>query len=434
MSLCWQVSLLLSNWITALLPAVPLRSRATFIELFCGCLLSEDGWVTSAISAIRRDKHWTTYYKLLQRGSIKTQALAVALFRLIQRIHPGTMLTLVLDDSLVPRQSKTAPGSAIHFDHSHKPNRPSFMQGQIWVTIGVSLVNAFGRTCVLPIRSRLIPEKGNRSKLKIAQALVRALLPHTIVPVRVLFDAWFMRCNFILPLVKRQVRFIGRARHDTALYLPPPPRLKGQRGAPRKYGQRVTPECRGKLAITEVTLFIYGKQQRVRLQSTLALARFLKAMPVRAVWYQIFDETKQTWSPIKLVLSNETEIDAKTFMLLFARRWSIEPLFHNLKHWWGCKDLWQQSRRVLELWMQMRSCAYALTHLLALQLHPSFPMRDIAPWRFGRPVTAGLFLLWLQREFTGLRFRAAYCQKSKQFHWPFSPFSHPPPENSASPT
>lgn len=435
MPLHLHVSRLLSDWITLLLVAVPLRSRATFIELFCGCLLSEDGWVTSAIAAIRRERHWSTYYKLLQRGSIKTQPLATALFRLIQRVHGDTVLTLVLDDTLVPRQSTAAPGSAIHFDHSHKPNRPSFMRGQIWVTIGVGLADAFGRTCVPPIRSRLVPEKGNRSKLRIAQALVRALLGHSGAPVRVLFDAWFMRRTFILPIVRRRVRFIGRARHDTALFPPPAPRPPGQRGAPRKYGQRLTPAYRAEhLPLTEATLFIYGKQQRVRLQSALSLARFLKAMPVRAVWCQIFDDDKRTWSPTRLVLSNETDLDARQIVLLFARRWSIEPLFHNLKRWWGCKDLWQQSRRVLELWMQMRSCAYALTRMLAMQLHSSLPVRDIAPWRCGRPVTAGLFLAWLQNEFTGLPFRACYCPKSRQFRWPFTHLPHPPPDNLTSPT
>lgn len=419
MSLCLLVSRLLSDWISALLIAVPLRSRATFIELFCGCLLSDKGWVTSAISAVHMEKHWTTYYKLLQRGRIKTQALAVALFGLIQGLYPDSVLTLVLDDTLIPRQSNSAPGSAIHFDHSHKPNRPSYMQAQVWVTIGVSLVNALGRTCVLPIRSRLVPATGNRSKLKMAQALVRALLPHTTIPVRLLFDAWFMRRSFILPLVRRQVLFIGRARHDTALFLQPPARVEGQRGRSRKYGQRVTIAYREtQFARTEMKLFIYGKQQLVRWQSRLVLARFLSAMPVLAVWCQIFDEDKKTWSPVKLILSNETELDARHLIEIFARRWSIEPLFHNLKRWWGCKDLWQQSRKVLELWMQMRSCAYALTQLLALQLSNAFPMAEIAPWRHGRAVTAGLFLIWLKKEFSGLSFRAAYCQKSRQFQWP----------------
>ena len=34
---------------------------------------------------------------------------------------------------------------------------------------------------------------------------------------------------------------------------------------------------------------------------------------------------------------------------LYARRWSIEPLFHNLKRWWGVNNLWQLKRTVLEL-------------------------------------------------------------------------------------
>jgi hypothetical protein len=66
-------------------------------------------------------------------------------------------------------------------------------------------------------------------------------------------------------------------------------------------------------------------------------------------------------------------------------------LFHNLKRWWGVANLWQQSKAALELWMQIRSAAYALTQLLALQLWQSFPLMAIAPWRKGVMITAGLF-------------------------------------------
>jgi hypothetical protein len=60
-----NVCALLSEWITFLLGAVPLRSRFTFIELLCGCLMTQDGWVTQATSVIGREKHWTAYYKEL---------------------------------------------------------------------------------------------------------------------------------------------------------------------------------------------------------------------------------------------------------------------------------------------------------------------------------------------------------------------------------
>ena len=47
----------LSQWISLLLVAVPIRSRATFVELLCACLISPEGWVTRAITAICRRKH-----------------------------------------------------------------------------------------------------------------------------------------------------------------------------------------------------------------------------------------------------------------------------------------------------------------------------------------------------------------------------------------
>lgn len=69
----------LSEWISALLPAVPPRSRATFVELLCAYLVSPEGWVTRAIGSILRRCHWTTYYKLIERGSVRSVPLARAL-------------------------------------------------------------------------------------------------------------------------------------------------------------------------------------------------------------------------------------------------------------------------------------------------------------------------------------------------------------------
>jgi len=51
-----------------------------------------------------------------------------------------------------------------------------------------------------------------------------------------------------------------------------------------------------------------------------------------------------------------------------------------------------QSKAVLELWMQIRSTAYGLTQLLALQLWQSFPLMVIAPWRKGVIITPGFSL------------------------------------------
>jgi hypothetical protein len=418
MSLSNLVRLCLSEWISFLLPAVPIRSRATFIELLCGCLVSPEGWVTRSIVAISRRKHWTTYYKLIERGSVRTVRLARALFRLVLAVLPSDVLTLVLDDTLVPRSSASAPGCAYRHDHSRKTNRPPFLLAQCWVTVGVSVLGHGGANLVLPILSRLVPTTGNRNKLVIALALLRALAGVADKPVRVLFDSWFMRARLVLPLLRRQIRVIGQARIDTALFLPPVAPTTPRRGRKRIYGERLSAEAVAHLPVTELSLSLYGQDQLLRLRSVVALARFLKGTPVRAVWCQFFDARKRTWTKPRLLLATETELTAEAIVRLYARRWGIEPLFHNLKRWWGISNLWQQSRTALELWMQIRSTAWTLAQLLSLAAHDAFPMEAVAPWRMKHPLTAGLVAQWLRMEFTGLAFRDGFDRKSQKFIFP----------------
>lgn len=408
----------LSQWISALLHAVPPRSRATFIELLCACLVSPEGWVTRAIGSILRRCHWTTYYKLIERGSVRSVPLARALLALVQSVLPLQTLNLVIDDTLALRHSPSAPGSAVRHDHARKTNRPDFVQAQCWVTLGVSVLGHHQAKLVLPILSRLVPETGNRNKLTIALALLRVLAPTLTVPVRLLCDSWFMRARLVLPLLSRGIQVIAQARIDTALFLPPDTAGKPGRGRPRKYGQRLSLEAIAALPAQELSLNLYGKPQRLRVRSALALARFLKATPVQAVWCEFYDETKHTWSKPRLLLATEAELSASAIVELYARRWGIEPLFHNLKRWWGIDHLWQQSRTALETWMQIRSTAWTLAQLLALAVDETFPLQAVAPWREGHPLTAGLVAQWLRIEFTGLAFRDGFDPKSQKFSFP----------------
>lgn len=168
----------------------------------------------------------------------------------------------------------------------------------------------------------------------------------------------------------------------------------------------------------ELSLTLYGKAQRLRVRSALALARFLTGRPVRAVWCEFYDDKKQSWVKPRLLLATETELSAQAMIELYARRWGIEPLFHNLKRWWGISNLWQPSRTALETWMQIRSSAWTLAQLLALVVDEGFPLREVAPWRVGHPLTAGLVAQWMRIEFTGLAFRDGFDPKSQKFSFP----------------
>ena len=416
MSLTTSVCLLLSEWISFFLVAVPPRSRRTFAELLIGSMLNPEGWVTRAIGAICREAHWTTYYKLIERAQVSVGNLAIRLLQLIQRVFPADLVNLVIDDTLVPRCAKTGPGISIKHDHSRKANRPTFLNSQCWVTLGLVVRVRLGSSLTVPIRSWLVEESGQRGKLWVARQLIDSVRAH-VKDARLLIDAWFMRRSLILPLLEQQVRIIGQVRRDTALYLPPQPEPK-RRGRKRKYGLRIDAAMLSTLPGEELELTLYGKTQSVQLRSAIAVARFLKGLTVRAVWCEML-QSDNTWSRPRLILATETDLSARAVVEIYAERWGIEPLFHNLKRWWGVTNLWQQSKEALELWMQIRSTAYALTQLLALRLWESFPLMDIAPWRKGAMITAGLFGQWMRIQFIGLRVRDAYDAKSGNFAMPF---------------
>jgi hypothetical protein len=224
------------------------------------------------------------------------------------------------------------------------------------VGLALTLRTRSGKAISFPIRLRLVPSTGNTHKLKIAGALLRAFIPHIPVPVRLLTDAWFMRRRLLLPLLRQHGQFIGQVRKDTVLLRDPPPKTS-KRGRPRIYGDKYTPKEMAALPTETVSLHIYGKRQKVRLQSIVANARFLKGHPVRAVWSAIYDEKHRRWSPTRLYLASETHLTASEIVSLYSNRWQIDSIFHNLKRWWGINNLWQQKRTVLERWTRIRCIA-----------------------------------------------------------------------------
>ncbi len=80
-----------------------------------------------------------------------------------------------------------------------------------------------------------------------------------------------MRARLVLPLLRRNIHVIAQARIDTAMFLPPVRSGVPRRGRPRIYGKRLDAEAVEALSVTELTMSLYGKEQRVRLRSPSAL-------------------------------------------------------------------------------------------------------------------------------------------------------------------
>jgi hypothetical protein len=87
---------------------------------------------------------------------------------------------------------------------------------------------------------------------------------------------------------------------------------------------------------------------------------------VRAVWVQL-ERPDRCGRPgeERLLLCTDPDLPATEIITSYAKRWSVEPLFAAMKHGWGLKDAWQQSRQVLMRWVTILAAGYALSQMLA---------------------------------------------------------------------
>lgn len=208
-------------YITFLTRALPLRSAKTFIELLMGSLLTQSGFVTSAIWIVDMARQWPGYYKWLETAQWSYLKLMRQWTALFLKLFGDNPVYLAIDDSIVLRHSKKAPMSQIHHQHGNKTNLSRYVRGQCRVALA-AIVKRSGCNTALPLLLRLTPQAGNSGKLVIARSLIRALLePLKDKAVTVLVDSWYMRRSFIEPVQAYNMTVIGQVRIDTVLYKRP---------------------------------------------------------------------------------------------------------------------------------------------------------------------------------------------------------------------
>ena len=214
----WHIPHALFESITFLVQVLPLRSVPTFIELVVGAMLTETGFVTQAYLALPMKRNWSSYYKWIEKGKWSWVAVGIQMARLLIRLFPQPLLHLIIDDTLILRSSKKAPGSKIHREHSRKRNRPDYVRGQCWVSLAAVIENGLSAVAI-PLLSRLMRIEGNGSKLTAAQTLIRVIIPvFDGLSVRLLLDSWYMRGKLLLSALKAGLQVIGQVRKDTALF------------------------------------------------------------------------------------------------------------------------------------------------------------------------------------------------------------------------
>ncbi|PVZ68286.1 hypothetical protein [Pelagibaculum spongiae] len=145
------------------------------------------------------------------------------------------------------------------------------------------------------------------------------------------------------------------------------------------------------------------------------MARFLDGKLVKAVWSQLQNERGE-WKPAALIICTDTKISAEAIIQAYARRWSIETAFNQLKLAWGMKECWQQSKQVLMRWMHLMMAGYGLVQLLTcLKASALAKLSNHSPWRQDHPTTAGHLRRGLVRDLMHVNVRGWWHPKDQKF-------------------
>jgi hypothetical protein len=141
---------------------------------------------------------------------------------------------------------------------------------------------------------------------------------------------------------------------------------------------------------------LYGKLEVVRYRTSLVAARFLRG---RVVWVDLERPDRRDKPRVqRLLICTDPALSALEVISGYAKRWAVESLFRNLKHGFGLKDAWQQSRQVLMRWVTVVAVGDAIPQMLAFTDPARLAgLAEPAPWRAPGTRTAGLIQAGIAR-------------------------------------
>ena len=225
------------------------------------------------------------YYTFMASPKIPWDRLWPRVWKMIPEPETKGRLLVALDDFINPKTGKKIFGCASLFDHATKQNQSKYPWAQNVVSIGLLKIIK-GRWACLPLSHRYyhmekdIKEKKptvNGKKIKFqskhCQAVemlcsIAAEFPKTVITI--VTDSWFGNNGLWKPLRKElggRAHMISRLRSNNNLFDQPEIPIKGKRGRPRTYGNKLgtasTLAGMYRDQAQEYTVNLYGRDRTV---------------------------------------------------------------------------------------------------------------------------------------------------------------------------
>src|SRR6266568_8419751 len=368
------------------------RSWLTFQWLVLGWVQCQGRRTLTEValaSGVIGERHISVFHRFFSRASWSLDALGYVVFLLALRWLPANQPLVVLGDDTL---------ASMHHDPLLSSARKPFASfGHVWVVLALWIPLPFGsgRGFALPVLFRLyVGAKRGGERQRAAQAQTRvgprlqvartahaerrqatklellremaALVAHWAEGrmVYLVVDSAYAG-RTVLEDRPANVHVVSRLRLDAALYAPPPPRRPGQKGRPRRRGDRLP--ARSQLISrrrrwSALPLVLYGRAVTPRIFTLDALwygalrAQLIRIVVVRDPSGRRHDEA---------FFCTDLGRDAAFVLQTYAHRWTLEVTFHDSKQHLGFGQAQNQTPQAVARTAPFAGVVYSLVLLWA---------------------------------------------------------------------
>jgi hypothetical protein len=291
-------------------------------------------------------KHFSCYYAFLGGALYQRRyQLWARVMRLGASLVPTDgVIAVRLDDATMKKTGRHIQGAA-HYRNGAGTARQEYRTlwglNLVWAIMRIPLQRWPGHHLSLPIGLELYLKETLAHKLKVPyrsrSALARRIVDHVAATlplraIRVATDGGYATQTFLRDL-PTNVDVVGRFLLTAKLYQLPPPRGKGQRGAPRKKGTVIgSPKT---FATPSAAWHPHPQEAGAFIQSWVGLWHsVLPGRPIRVVvvWRPHLQGTKAPHStkafgrlkPLEAFFSTDVSLSPRTILETYEDRWAIE--------------------------------------------------------------------------------------------------------------
>jgi hypothetical protein len=203
-------------------------------------------------------------------------------------------------------------------------------------------------------------------------------------------DAYFSKKSFVSAAIDSGLHVITRLRDDAVLHYVPPSKKQGQRGAPKKMGDRFRPkelEDGQQLPCLSLT-------EQERIYGGIAYVKSLGKLVTIAVVQQLKEDGSV--KSAKVFICTDLQFDPLAILTYYKGRFQIEFLFRDAKQHTGLEDSQSRNKEAMKYHFNMSLTAVSIAkaaHYLSIEKdnRGPFSMTDIKTQYFNELFVERIF-------------------------------------------